>query len=154
MVSGPRSVDPASVETGERMVPTTGNAWKWKLPVQLIRLERLRIPESSFQGHGNLSSFSTRRLDSNRLNRKINLFLNSLNKKWLIVFELLTFSGRCPHIGWLILWISIEKDCKMREMHEILSIKISTKDSKLVLMKNYGLSLCEDGGWHVQSIFY
>ena len=34
----------------------------------------------------------------------------------------------------------------MREMHEILSIKISTKDSKLVLMKNYGLSLCEDGG--------
>ena len=41
---------------------------------------------------------------------------------------------------------SIEKDCKMREMHEILSIKISTKDSKLVLTKNYGVSLCEDGG--------
>ena len=89
------------------MAPTTGNVWKWKLPVQLIPRERLRIPESSFQGHGNPSSCSTRRLDSNRLNRKINLFLNSLNKKWLIVFELLSFSGRCLHIGWLILWISL-----------------------------------------------
>ena len=34
---------------------------------------------------------------------------------------------------------SIEKDCKMREMHEILSIKIATKDSKLFLTKSYGV---------------